>query len=77
MERRHFLNILKIQHLVLSRKLGDIRSRKFTFNFKTAIIGFVIATGIAMGIFLMTLLSHMRLIIASKFQIIKIEIQLH
>jgi hypothetical protein len=43
----------------LSGEVGAAGSRKYTFKFKTAIIGFVIATGIAMGIFVIILLSHL------------------
>ncbi|MEP6576738.1 MAG: hypothetical protein ABJB85_09950 [Nitrososphaerota archaeon] len=38
----------------------NIRSKRFSINFRTAIIGFIVATGIAMGVFLMTLLSHLK-----------------
>jgi hypothetical protein len=44
----------------LSGEIGAAGSRKYTFNFKTAIIGFVIVTGVAMGIFMMILLSHLK-----------------
>lgn len=39
---------------------GHIGTRGFSFNSKTATIGFIVGTGIAMGIFLMILLSHLK-----------------
>jgi len=39
---------------------GEVGSRKYSLNFKTAIIGFVVATGIAMGVFVITLLSNLK-----------------
>jgi len=45
----------------MSGKLGGrIGSRKFSFNSKLATIGFVVGTGIAMGAFLVVLLSHLK-----------------
>jgi hypothetical protein len=45
----------------MSAKIGGrIGAGKFSFNSKTATIGFVVGTGTAMGIFLMILLSHLK-----------------